>query len=86
MVGKAGKFMLDMGVTTKTAAVGGAVLTGTQSFKEQLTLFLRKYREREGKCNELRGLLNNLKLKIGAKKVKRDKTLPGQIGKLKVRS
>ncbi|XP_073233009.1 uncharacterized protein [Porites lutea] len=40
MVGKAGKFMLDMGVTTKTAAVGGAVLTGTQSFNEQLTLFL----------------------------------------------
>ena len=43
MVGKAGKFMLDMGVTAKRAAVGGAVLTGTQSFNEQLTLFLRKY-------------------------------------------
>ena len=86
MAGKVGKFMLDMGVTTEKAAVGGAALTGTQSFKEQLTDFLRKYRERKGKCNELRGLLNNLKLKIGAKKVKRDKTLPGQIGELKVRS
>lgn len=86
MVAKAGKFVLDMGVTTKTAAVGGAVLTGTQSFKEELTLFVRKYREREGKCNELRGLLNNLKLKIETNKVKRDKTYPAQIGKLKVRS
>lgn len=86
MVAKAGKFVLDMGVRTKTAAVGGAVLTGTQSFKEELTLFLRKYREREGECNKLRGLLNNLKLKIEANKVKRDKTYPAQIGKLKVRS
>ena len=86
MVGKAGKFMLDMGVTTKKAVVGGALLTGTQSINEQLTLFLRKYREREGKCNELRGLLNNLKLKIEANKVKRDKTWPAQIDKLKVRS
>lgn len=69
MVGKAGKFMVDMGVTTKTAAVGGAVLTGTQSFKEQLTVFLRKYREREGKCNELRGLaLEQLETKDRSKK------------------
>ena len=40
MVGKGGKFMLDMGVTTQNAAVGEAVLAGAQSIKEQFALFL----------------------------------------------
>lgn len=39
MVGRGGKFMLDMGVTTQNAAVGGAVLAGAQPIKEQLALF-----------------------------------------------
>lgn len=71
-VGKAGKFMLGMGVTTTMGAVGGAVCAGTWEFRRQLTLFLRKYDEREGNCNELRRILNKIKREIETKEVKHD--------------
>ena len=86
MVGKAAKFMLGMGVTATTAAGGGATIAGTWGNQNQLTLFHSKCEARESKCEELRGLLNVLKSKIDAEKVKRDKTFPGKIGKLKVKN
>lgn len=78
MVSKAAKFMLGMG--------GGATIAGTWGYQNQLTLFHSKCEARESKCEELRGLLNLLKSKIDAEKVKCDKTFPGKIGTLKVKN